>query len=141
MLKKLIVPAALALAVLGSSAAPVLARDRDRDRDNDHRHYRDRYETRYDNGRNDNGRYDNGRYDNGRYDNGRYDNGRYSRRDWGGERQRVADRANRLFREGRLTRDHYDRTMEKLNQRGGSDWTSQVDETLTEWSRSDHRRR
>src|SRR5690349_15732419 len=131
MLKRLI-PAALSLAVMGSAAAPALARHR-RDRD-DNVYYGDRYynSDRYDNS----DRY----YNSDRYNNGRYNNGRYYRRDFGANRQRVADRATRLYQEGRLSRDHYERTMDKLNQRGGSDWANQVDDTLSQWSRSDSRR-
>jgi hypothetical protein len=59
----------------------------------------------------------------------------------GSSRGRVAERAERLYRSGRLSRSHYERTMDKLERGGGPGWTSQVDNTLGKWSRSDRRRR
>jgi len=101
MIKKLIIPAALSLAVLGTTASPALARHR-----NDNRSHL-----------------------------------AVRRSNWGGARQRVADRARRLYREGRLSRDHYDRTLANLDRGRGEDWADQVNDTLTKWSQADTRQR
>lgn len=120
MLKQLLVPAALAVTVLGAAVQPAAA-GRDYNR-------------------------------HGYYGSGYYGNRNYTRQldrysmdrtpaDWGANRRRVAERARRLYREGRLTRDHYERTMDKLYDRGGSDWVDDVNDTLNKWSESDRRRR
>jgi hypothetical protein len=105
-MKKWIIPAGLALAVLGVDAAPAMARHR-----NGRPHYRVQGSRQH------------------------------LRSNWGPRRQQVADRAARLYQSGRLSRDHYDRTLAKLDQDGGPGWVEQVDDTLTEWSRSTRRRR
>jgi hypothetical protein len=66
----------------------------------------------------------------------------------------IADRARQLHRSGRLSRDHYDRTLAKLDRRWevSSDrrvnpdrfradmrYLDQVENTLNEWSNADER--
>lgn len=77
------------------------------------------------------------------YRNGRYN--RYERNDRYGSLQNRADqiatRARRMHQSGRLTRDHLDRTLDKLDRnRLNANWLNQVENTLEEWSRSDSRR-
>jgi len=87
----------------------------------------------------------------------------YGRRDWGNGRNqqlgaradRIAQRARELYRSGRLSADHRDRTIEKL-QRVRSDardrnresrnrvqandrYLDQVERTLNEWAAADSR--
>jgi hypothetical protein len=66
--------------------------------------------------------------------------------------EQIADRARRLYENGRLSRDHYDRTMVKFDRvwddarerdtlradrfRANMDYLDQVENTLNAWSRS-----
>ena len=66
--------------------------------------------------------------------------------------EQLADRARRLYESGRLSRDHFDRTMVKFDRvwedarerdtlrsdrfRANMDYLDQVEETLNAWSRS-----
>ena len=71
--------------------------------------------------------------------------------------EQIADRARRLYDSGRLSRDHFDRTMVKFDRiwddarernalrsdrfRANMDYLDQVEETLNAWSSSSGTRR
>jgi hypothetical protein len=114
-----------------------------------------------------------GRYDRDRYErSGRFDRGdRYQRQNWDdrgySNNQRrtqldrradqIAQRARNLHRNGRLSRDHMERTLEKLqrvrstvrnnsridDRRFQADirWLDQVERTMEQWSRAHTNRR
>lgn len=94
MLKKILIPAALAVAVLGAVAPAEAQRYRTNNRGSGIR---------------------------------------------GSHEQRVADRARSLYNSGRLSRGHYEQTLANLRRGSGARWASQVDRTVSAWSRSDSR--
>jgi hypothetical protein len=143
-LRTLIIPATLSLAVLGAAVAPATAAPRDR-------RAADLYRGA--------GVFDYNRSDS-RYDySDRYDrrDRRYNDRDSDGLIRRadqVRREANRLYESGRLSRDHRDRTIDKLDRvyssgrgvsgsrhRADMEWIEDVRETMHEWSRADSGRR
>jgi len=141
---KWIIPAAMAVSIIGAVAEPVSAQipdryyqNRDRDRDYRDRDYRDRdYRTRDYRTRNVNG----------------------GRRDEVITRiQQIRDRARRLRDNGRLSQDHYERTVVKFDRirddlREGNRFTDSeyrtnmqrlddIEETMNRWADSNGNRR
>jgi hypothetical protein len=167
---------ALALALGTLAATPAMAQ-RTYPRDGRGTVLRDRYDGPYNYDWRD-GNYRDGTYRDGYYRSDYYRNGQYRYQDgrtWNGNRrvvrradpngnrgrlaqraETIAERAESMFRSGDLTRDHFERTLDKLNRvwsrvengdrvdqsEFNSDmrWLDQVDETLREWSASDSRR-